>query len=382
LKRTIQAILSDSWLGHAARFVAVLLGFVALYAEVPEFKGWFDTTFSKSLASRAIFVLLLWLVGLVGASWRRIVTELEPELLTLKQQLQSLHQAASAQAGETKNATAEARFMTALDSYVNALQADGKYSRILRLREALSRHLWVEGLLRSRLTLGEASEGAAARLSDPHAQIAALIDDLGWTLVATNDLAKAREKIAFGLKLADAMQLPYWQAKAHRHLAGIATIERNFPEANNQLTLSEQCADKIADVRQKNEMLAGILYARAITLMFAGRYQEALSMIDASEQRRLADGDPTRTVRGYAIRGKVLLRMGGPSSRSEAKSIFLRGLEEAKSLGRKDEEIRNLNGLARIAELENDIASATKFRGAAKLAASETPVPYELEDQI
>lgn len=367
-----------TYLGPLATIVLAFVGFYGL----TEFKDWFNATNGSSLLAKAVVILGLYFFSLSLILWYRMEGKLQPELSDAKSQLASAQAELSRIHSAGAAVSPEAAFIDGITRYVQALSQKGRDQHVLRLRDALSRHLWVEGLLRARVALGDVAERSAAKLGAEEKQVAALVDDLGWTLVAMEDYEKASEKIKLGLRIAERAGLHYWVAKAHRHLSGIATVKHDFPAVAAHLDQSEKSAGQISDEKERDEMLAGIKYARAIALLFEGKYREALDMVDASAQIRTAGGDPTRIVRSFALKGKILLRIGDPTSRGEAKAMFLRGLQEAQSVGRRDEIVRNLNGLAAVAELERDAQAVADLRAQAAELVRETPVPYELQDRL
>jgi tetratricopeptide (TPR) repeat protein len=378
-RRIVRAVVSESISAHLARFLAIAIGFVGLLG-LSDFKDFFETAFGPSLQIKLLTIMTLFFASEWVVSWRNLqekddrLKEFQSQLLVAERTIQSNNTDKTAH-------TPEVAFIAGITEYVRDLSNRGRDHHVLRLRHALSRHLWVEGLLRARIALGEAAEKSAAKLGAEQEQMAALIDDLGWTLVATEDYQRATEKIAHGLRIAERTDSQYWIAKAHRHLSGIAAIRRDFQSVEQHMTTSEIAAKRIPDSRERSEMIAGIAYARAVALMFEGRFKDALTMADTSADERRTVGDPTRVVRSFALKGKILLKIGDSASRSEAKSMFLRGLEDSERIGRRDEIIRNLNGLAVVAELDKDTALASEYRDRARKFTLETPVPYELIDQ-
>lgn len=373
-------IISDTWQSHLSRLLSITAIFLAFYS-IDSFATWFDANVVSGVIGKALFVAALffltsWVVE--GAHFRsRIIPEID-----------TLRRSADEQTAQIERLTAQASpvapdkaFSDGISVYAASLATAGRDRHVLRLRDALSRYLWVEGLLKARLAIGEAAESAAARLGQEVSRMGILIDDLGWTLVAQEEREKAREKIHLGLSIAERQSDSYWLAKARRHLAGIATIERNFPLAKEELKLSEEAAKEIGSEAARNEMIAGIHYAVAVTLLYEGKYEDALKAAEESEGLRTESGDQTRAVRSYSLKGKILLRMGDTNSRGDAKAIFLRGLKEAEGLGRRDEIIRNLSGLAAVFDSEGDEHQALSYREKAAIMLEETPVPYELIDK-
>ncbi len=359
------------------RLLGALGLFYTVYSASTPFHDFINHLFTSELRSQLAFIFLCFLavelllaflsqerrVSVAGKSLARELDALRKQNLIPGRQV-----------------TAE-DFEVALVAYIKSLSSKQCYLHVMRLHSALSRYLWVEGLLNARVALGDAAEAAAAQLSDQEGQLSALIDDLGWTLVAKKDFQKASAKIEFGQHLAQRWSKPYWVSKAQRHLAGIATIRRQFAEADIYLQEAEVTSSAIQNADEKVSMRAGIEYARAIVDLMRGQYDTAMQHIEQSDTLRMKGADQTRIVRSFALRGKILMAKNDPISVGEAKNQFRLGLARATDLGRRDEIIRNHYGLARIAELENDENAAQYHKGQARELSRDTPVPYELEDQ-
>jgi hypothetical protein len=369
------------------RLLAALSLFYTVYSASTPFHTFINHLFTTELRNQLAFIFLCFLsVELLLAfinQERRVKLArkcLSEEVGALRTQNIQLESKLSAQLATGHQVTAE-DFEVALVAYIKSLSSKQCYLHVMRLHSALSRYLWVEGLLTARVALGDASEAAAVQLSDKEGQLSALIDDVGWTLVAKKEFQKASEKIKFGQHLAQEWSNPYWISKAQRHLAGIATIQRQFGEADKHLQDAESTSSAIPDADEKVSMLAGIEYGRAIVDLMRGQYDTAMQHIEQSDALRMQGADQTRIVRSFALRGKILLAKNDPISIGEAKNQFRQGLARATDIGRRDEIIRNHNGLAQIAKLEADEKAAQYHKGLARELSRDTPVPYEIEDQ-
>ena len=255
----------------------------------------------------------------------------------------------------------------------------GEYEALLRHRKAFSRILWVEGKIRERVRLGEIAEDAAVRTDDKASQVAALVDDLGWSMVAIGKYSQAQGNIAHGLRIAKEMGDHYWIAKSHRHLAGIFVEANRFQEADSELDKAREAAAQIRETRTQKEMVAGIEYGAAMSNLHANKPSEALKHLQESEKLRREVGDRTRIVRVYSLRGKIA---EASDDMGVAKDCYRKGLEEAKKIGRKDEMIRASLGLARILDAQGDKKTAEHHRMAAESMKKTTPIPYEVEDRL
>lgn len=378
-----------SLLASTGRLLGALGLFYTVYSASTQFKGFIDTCFKAEPRNQLAFIALTFLavefvLAMVNQE-RRIALAtrtLKKELGALQESNSQLQSQVVAQLPPADRKITPEDFESALISYIRRLSSRHCVRHVMRLHSALSRYLWVEGLLNARVALGEAAEGAASELNDREGQLSALVDDLGWTLVAKKEYQKATEKIEFGKHLAQRWSRPYWIAKAHRHLAGIATILRKFDDADSHLRDAENALRGISEEdSEKQSMLAGLEYARAINDLMRGQYDAGLQHIEKSDDLRLKGGDPTRIVRSFALRGKILLAKNDLISIGEAKNQFRQGLARATDLGRRDEIIRNHNGLARIAVLEKDEETAQYHRKLSRELSKDTPVPYEIEDE-
>jgi tetratricopeptide (TPR) repeat protein len=277
---------------------------------------------------------------------------------------------------ERGNSTSKA-FMQSLEDELSRLFKEKQFRRILRLRDSMSRYLWVEGALKARSMLGEFAEEAALQLGDKKSQVAALIDDLGWTLVAAKDYDRANQCIMHGARLASEEGLMYWEAKAHRHRAGMLTIQKEHAKAYEELEKSRPLAEKIEDPIKRQEILAGIEYAIAVTALDEDDLVKAEEHVRKSDQIRRDVGDTSRIIRCVSLMGKIELKKGNLVS---AKDYFRKGLEEATTIGRRDEMIRNHLGLSSIFKKENDFEKAQFHKDKADELRVDTPVPYEIDD--
>jgi hypothetical protein len=258
-----------------------------------------------------------------------------------------------------------------------SLSEKHRHRSMLRLRDALSRYLWVEGQLRERLELGIAAEAAAAELRDKKSQIACLVDDMGWTLVALNQYDRAKRHLEHGLDIASELSESYWVSKAYRHLAGISLSQRNFDASLQNLAKAEERAAGITPNSEKIDMLAGIEYARTLTYLYSGDTTSAREYEAKTRELRKQSGDASRLVRLHALGGKIAVAEG---RLDVAKDCFRTGLAEAEALGRRDEMIRNHRGLAMIYQWEANKKLERKHRASADRLSKDTPVPYELPD--
>lgn len=260
--------------------------------------------------------------------------------------------------------------------YAKSLNHQDHFGHFFRVYDTFSRHLWLEGRLETRVKLGKCAEEAAAKANDDVRLIQVLIDDLGWTNVALRRYDAAKDAIRRGIEKAKDLGISFWVAKGLRHLAGIATLEHNHEESLKLLAESEVIASTLPDRKERVEMLTGIEYAKATTLLRQRKPSDALASIERFSTLVSQSGDLTRRVRVFAIKGQAHLLA---NKWSDAKEEFIKGLKAAEEMGRADEVIRNHRGLAECYKHFNDIDLMAKHVAQAEKLESETPVPFEIE---
>lgn len=268
-------------------------------------------------------------------------------------------------------------FLLSLENELKDLFDKKQFRKILRLRDSMSRYLWVEGSLRARIKLGEYAEEAALQLGDKKSQVAALIDDLGWTLVAAKEYVRAKSCIEHGQEISKKEGLIYWEAKAHRHLAGLYTIKKEHAKAYDELETSRPLAEQVDDTIKKLELIAGIEYAIAVTALDEKDLDKAEYHVNESDRLRRQAGDESRIIRCLSLKGKIALAKGNHVA---AKDYFRKGLEDATTIGRRDEMIRNNLGLATVFRIESDSEKSNYHLKLAEDLKKDTSVPYEIDN--
>lgn len=256
-------------------------------------------------------------------------------------------------------------------SHLDLLIRQDKHEAVVRYHSALSRLLWVEGELAARVEIGTRIKQSAAAIGAQETLAGVLIDDLGWTNEALGNHEEAKANILRGIEIAQEAGNHYWSAKGYRHLAGIAITAGELAAVVDSFRLAREAAARIDSPNIRLEILAGIDYGEAVFALSEGDGETALALADASEQRRKQVGDDSRTVKVYALRGAIEERLKRPLKAAEA---YGRGLRLAKKIGRVDEEIRCLQGLAR---LEKDPAAKFGLEQEASRLKARTPIPWE-----
>lgn len=258
---------------------------------------------------------------------------------------------------------------------LRSLFAAGSFQAVIRHGKTFSRFLWVEGHVRTRTLAGEITEAAAAKVGDVEAQVSALLDDLGWSTVALGEYERARQHLSHGLDLAEQHGLPYWRAKGWRHLAGLEVELQSYPTALENLEKARSAAQEISEELLRAEMAAGIAYGLAITHFANGSFDLAEQALDESQYLRGTVGDFSRAVKIHALKGKIYERQHRTGLAIDA---YRRGLDESVAVGRRDEQIRNLFGLARTLPSIGRDREANAYLSQAQEMMKETPVPYEI----
>lgn len=233
------------------------------------------------------------------------------------------------------------------------------YRDVVRFGSEISRPLFLSGMYMERVKIGEMIEDSAARVGASEEQIAALIDDIGWTSALLGDLSKADRAIMDGVRLAVEKEMYYLAAKGERHLAGIYLRYKNDVEgAVSHFSLATEYARKITNEVKRDEMLAGILYGHAEQHLNMKNYPQALQYAEESRQLYGKLGnEEERLVKLYSLIGGAYL---GLSEIQKAKDAFRNGLEEAQRLQRRDEIARNLFGLGEACLLSEEFQRAVE----------------------
>ena len=251
------------------------------------------------------------------------------------------------------------------------------YQTILRIGLPLSRALWLEGMYSLRLEMGHIVEEAAARLNDVEAQAQALIDDIGWTLVAMSRIAEAERYICRGIALAESSRDYYLSAKGYRHRAGIE-IQRGKPvEALEWLKRAQADAARIGDERRRTEMLAGIRFGQAEAELRAGRLDHAMEHSQGAREMFRLVNDTSRLVKTFTQQGRIAEKKGDLFA---AKDAYMQGLNVAIEIDRRDEIIRNHLGLARVAQDEGHWDAAARYLRSVHDRRATARVVFELDD--
>jgi tetratricopeptide (TPR) repeat protein len=214
----------------------------------------------------------------------------------------------------------------------------------VRFGHIVSRQLWLSGRYKDRVVIGGMVEDAASKLGLVEQQIAALLDDIGWTNLRIGNPSMAEKNIQYGIELAVKNNLYYYAAKGERHLSGIADRYRKNPtEAQKHLDKAKGYIQKIDNPEQKSEMNAGLAYAFAELNLSRNRLDDALKYsVEAKTMYDSMEHQQERAVKLNWQIGRIYLKKG---MIKQAKDIFRKGLEESKQLSRADQRAKNLLGM-------------------------------------
>ena len=118
-------------------------------------------------------------------------------------------------------------------------------------------------------------------------------------------------------------------------------------------------------------MLGNIEYLRATAHLMIGETAEAEQCIGKAES---FFKDKARAVKVFALYGKLAERKRDLLT---AKDAYRGGLTEAKRLDRRDEVLRNMLGLHRVAAAEGDRRTVKHLKGKIDRMLKTVPLPFE-----
>lgn len=249
---------------------------------------------------------------------------------------------------------------------IRRLERRSNWIAILRYRDTFSRFLYLEARHDARLYLGTCAQRGSVELGDHWHLAAALVDDIGWSHVCMNRISEARDAISHGIDVADLYELAEWQAKGHRHLAAIGMHESEYEVAHAQLDLALKACDGIQNPTTAAELQAGVEYGRAQALYEQDEpdLKEAqLALSNSANIRRSAGiSDQSRDVRIDSLLGKIFERQEKFNLAGDA---YERGLSKSEQIGRIDEQLQNLDGLARVRAFQGKVSLAESYQSRA-----------------
>ena len=265
------------------------------------------------------------------------------------------------------------------------MSKNGEFQRVVRFGNALSRPLWLEGERKARIQVGKIVAKAAplAPKSDKRALVIALIDDIGWTYATLREFNEAKESIDRGLEVAAKSPTDhYLMAKALRHKGGIAVQQHEFDIALKYLDEAAKTASLIKEALLREEMIAGIEHGFSEAYKGKHDFQKAEDYCISAKRKFESLGDEERVAKTFAVRGNILEHLGRDS---EARNSYAEGLECARQVGRRDEIVRNLRGLARIMMDRGRFGEAKECLEEAAVLSQGLPIAFEdgsIEDDL
>lgn len=233
----------------------------------------------------------------------------------------------------------------AMISQIEEEVSQGNFVSAIRLGQALSRPLWLDGHYFERIRLGEIMFEVGSLTNNKKIQIQALIDDMGWTNVVLNKFNEAKMNIEFGIEIAKEMNDYYMMAKGNRHLSDINIKLTQYNKAESNLQEAERYAKKIINNKRREEMIAGLQYGYSVLYLAIKRLDEAEETCKNAQKKWEKIEDLERACKTYSQLGKILVLKGNDL---QALSIFFKGLEVSRKHNRKDEIIKNLLEISKI----------------------------------
>ena len=228
---------------------------------------------------------------------------------------------------------------------------DEEWEEVIKIGSVLSRPLWTTGKYKLRVKLGKLIESAAAFSNHYTEQASALIDDLGWTNFILGNNKEAEKNINHGITIAEKNGDAYLVYKGFRHLSGIAMESGDLNQAIANHNKSKLFAEKISDIQQKQEILAGIYVNVALLKIKQCNWEKAYNDLDKAQNMFREMGDKDREAKLYHFKGDTLFGLG---RFKDAKDVYRKGLAISKRESRKDAILWNTIGLGNIAIEEGD----------------------------
>jgi tetratricopeptide (TPR) repeat protein len=277
---------------------------------------------------------------------------------------------------EITNKTIQQPFTEALIEFFNKKKAEGKDAEIIRWGSSLSTPLWLSQKYEIRKTIGEFIETSAINLDNTKALIKALIDDIGWTSVELLDYTFAKKKLMQGVELAIEHNEPFWLARGYRHLFGLNFRQNQIEEAEKYLKLSLDVTNNLPEGILKDEVVAEYFFAKSSLERKKGNLEEALKEIEKAKEQYEKLEDKEWVIKILARKGEILVSL---NNIEEAKSLFVKGINESKKLQFNRQQVKNLIGLGLCYSATGYNKKAIENFTEAELIAESMGMYYELE---
>lgn len=223
--------------------------------------------------------------------------------------------------------------------------SDEKYGEVITFGKALGRALYISACYQTRIEVGELVKNAAEHRNDKILTVKVLLDDLGWTKFLCGDIS-AKDDINAAIEIATDIKYYWGICKGYRHLLAIEiSIWNNPNEAHELLKKAYSAYDKIDAGREKEIVLAGLIYAEAELAFKEHDYALARNKAIESQKKRNELNETDRNMRCYAQLGKIEL-IDPQGEIEKAKDYFRKGIDESERIDRVDEIVKNTYGYA------------------------------------
>jgi tetratricopeptide (TPR) repeat protein len=227
-----------------------------------------------------------------------------------------------------------------------------EYEIIVKVGPQINEYLWHKGFYTALIPLARIVEKAAGRLNRPDIQAKMLIEHIGWILACFGKQQQAIEEINTGIEIAKLYNNTFMQTKGLRHLAAIDYIyTHETNKAIEKLTEAKDTAERIEDANQRNEALAPICYGLAKVYLDKADLSKATEFNNLAEKYYSQSDNPQRATKLWAQKGEIEEKQG---NRHKARALYNKGLILAQQNERRDDEIKNLRGLARVSTNDTD----------------------------
>jgi tetratricopeptide (TPR) repeat protein len=267
-------------------------------------------------------------------------------------------------------------FTDALIEFFENKKQESKDSEIIKWGLALSHPLWLSQKYEIRRKIGEFVEEASIKRGNYRALIKVLVDDIGWTNVELLQYDEAEVQLNKAIKLATEHKEIELLAKAYRHLFGLNIRQYKIDAAEKFLNLSLKITQDIKEEIIKNEMLAEYYFAKSTLEHKKGNFNDALKDIDLSKEMYEKLRDKEWTIKILARKGEILISL---NRIDEARSIFIKGIEDSRVLQFNRQIVKNLIGLGICNSMNGNNKTSLDYFIEAELLAESIGMYYELE---
>lgn len=259
-------------------------------------------------------------------------------------------------------------FSDAAINYAKQLKEDGKYNRVIDLRNSLSHSFHLSGLHIARGKLGEIAYDSAVSNGNELTQASILIDDLGWAVHLCGHSSDAIKNIEKGINILDNLHSDevhfnvtskLLKAKAYRHISFITRIQdiRSKNIEKSEIIVNDLKTNESLTPFFKREIDTGqaqILYAKAkfiaqsLNLDSEGKLgtgekdritqaSDALSLVNQAIEIFRSIPDIDRLPKGLLLSERLNYALGhdrdARKSDAERKDILKRSGVDAQNLG-------------------------------------------------